>query len=210
VTATCLSNRLCHNLGDSPSVFVRGPYALDAYDLTTCAEICLYSTTPSSFYHTQYTDKSTDETTSFFPRVTVCADGSYCCDKFPNCCQAGEGVFLNDVGQTVASPPATVSQSSSTSSLSSLSPTTSTTTFIPTTGSQTPTAISAPSSASNSTYTPSAAAGKTSKVGLGVGIPLGILVLGGLAAIIIAQRRRRKKAKGEAYLVHPFARPPSM
>jgi hypothetical protein len=49
VTATCLPNRLCHNIGDAAGTFVRGPCALDPYDPTTCAEICLYGTSPPPY-----------------------------------------------------------------------------------------------------------------------------------------------------------------
>ncbi len=43
--ATCLSNKLCHNPGDGPDVFVRGPCALETWD-STCPQICLYSMAP--------------------------------------------------------------------------------------------------------------------------------------------------------------------
>lgn len=49
-SATCLSNRLCHNVGDGNGTFVRGPCAVKPYDPQTCAEICLYgSASPSLF-----------------------------------------------------------------------------------------------------------------------------------------------------------------
>lgn len=45
-TATCLSNRLCHNAGDGPNLFVRGPCAVRGWD-PDCAQICQYGTPPT-------------------------------------------------------------------------------------------------------------------------------------------------------------------
>jgi hypothetical protein len=44
-TATCLSNRLCANVGDGPNLWVRGPCAVKGWD-PDCAQICKYSTPP--------------------------------------------------------------------------------------------------------------------------------------------------------------------
>lgn len=40
--ATCLGNRLCHNVGYGPETLIRGPCAVEEYDSGTCAPICLY------------------------------------------------------------------------------------------------------------------------------------------------------------------------
>jgi hypothetical protein len=44
-TATCLSNRLCANVGDGPNLWVRGPCAIEGWD-DDCAQICKYSESP--------------------------------------------------------------------------------------------------------------------------------------------------------------------
>ncbi|KAL2177465.1 uncharacterized protein P884DRAFT_299859 [Thermothelomyces heterothallicus CBS 202.75] len=92
-TATCLSNRLCHNVGDGPDLFVRGPCAVKGWD-PDCAQICQY-----------------DELGGVFPRVTICADGSLCCNNDPQCCQDGKGVFLDEAGN-IASARATAATTS--------------------------------------------------------------------------------------------------
>lgn len=40
-TATCLSNRLCHNVNDPVGTFVRGPCIVNGWS-SGCAQICLY------------------------------------------------------------------------------------------------------------------------------------------------------------------------
>lgn len=44
-TATCLSNRLCHNDGDPPDLWIRGPCFTKGWGegSTDCAQICAYS-----------------------------------------------------------------------------------------------------------------------------------------------------------------------
>lgn len=41
--ATCLPNRLCHNNGDPDTTLVRGPCAVNPWNTSVCAQICLYS-----------------------------------------------------------------------------------------------------------------------------------------------------------------------
>ncbi|KAL2270620.1 hypothetical protein VTJ83DRAFT_2804 [Remersonia thermophila] len=84
-TATCLSNRLCTADSDpfSKAKPVRGPCAIKGWD-ESCAQICMY----------EELDK--------YPRVKTCADGSLCCDDDPNCCNRGQGVFLDTNGQRVS------------------------------------------------------------------------------------------------------------
>lgn len=45
ITATCVSNRLCHNAGDASNIYVRGPCAVNpatnGWD-SSCAQVCLY------------------------------------------------------------------------------------------------------------------------------------------------------------------------
>ena len=209
-TATCLSNRLCHNEGDSNGTFVRGPCAVQPYDPNTCAEICLYgNSSPSlSKIALHITNFSADEIGGFFPRVTICDNGSYCCNDDVQCCSAGRGVFLDSTGAIVSSPPSStiniISTASSITSASSVtsasaSTTTSITTSPTNSPAQTPSSMaSATASSSPSTADTSSGLATGTKIGLGVGVPLGVLVLGVLASTVWYQRRRIKIAEAQA------------
>ena len=105
-------------------------------------------------------ERNIDETTGFLPRVTICANGSFCGDGFPNCCEKGEGVFLESTGDTVSrlqtavasSTPTLFSTSSSQPGLSNSPPSptiqTGTTTIVKT-------SISSPASTTTSATLPS-------------------------------------------------------
>lgn len=133
VGATCLSNRLCHNPGDGPDTFVRGPCATNPYDRNTCAEICLYSKylcpglSSSSFAvrvsgeifrddlkrqaSLPNANPCEDESTidnNFLPRVSQCSDGSWCCNNDPQCCGTGGGTFLDEFGNIASAPASTI------------------------------------------------------------------------------------------------------
>lgn len=130
----------------------------------------------------------------FLPRVTVCDNGSYCCDRFPNRCEAKQGVFLNANRQVVDNPPTTVSTTSvviSTSSLILANPSTSTIVATPTVASLQAT-ISGGLCGSASVST---AFGIGAKIGLAAGILFGVTIVAGLAAIIIIQQRRPWRVK---------------
>lgn len=40
--ATCTKERLCHNAGDPPNVYIRGPCPSRNWDGSICPQICLY------------------------------------------------------------------------------------------------------------------------------------------------------------------------
>ncbi|KXX77955.1 hypothetical protein MMYC01_206787 [Madurella mycetomatis] len=175
-TATCLSNRLCHNVNDPPDTYVRGPCAVRGWD-DSCPQICTYNET------------------GIFPRVVVCGDGSLCCDNYRQCCQDGRGIFLDESGMRVSArvtaattsyPPVSnglerFTQTPSTS-------TTSTSTSISTSALQfSETATSSPSNAPATASNSDDSIGL--KVGLGLGIPLAILIT---ACVVYFILRRRK------------------
>jgi len=199
----CQPNRLCHNEGQNNSTFVRGPCALKPYNSASCAEICLYSMfvlATKNLWKVMHSSNSqmTDETTGFLPRVTVCADGSYCCDAIPNCCESDQGVFLDAVGAITTGP---LSSSSTTlPALSSKTTTESSSSSITAnivTPATSPGANSSQLSAAQSISPSSSRSGLSTgaKIGMGIGIPLILIILGGLVAMICIQRRRLKLAK---------------
>ncbi|KAH8814887.1 hypothetical protein F5884DRAFT_154763 [Xylogone sp. PMI_703] len=171
--ATCLPNRLCHYPGTPNDTFVRGACSLKKYDTNTCATICLYNETKVNH--------------GFLPRVTLCTDGKYCCDNKPNCCENGNGVYLNDVGAIVPTPPNT--SATPTTSLSS-------STALP--SSSTATTTSPQGAANTSSSEPSSSGLSTgAKIGIGVGVPIGVIAVGGLGTIIFLQQRRLKRIEGQ-------------
>ncbi|KAK3302740.1 uncharacterized protein B0T15DRAFT_313890 [Chaetomium strumarium] len=191
--ATCLSNRLCANPGDSPNLWIRGPCAVKGWD-DGCAQICKYI-----------------EEKGLFPRVVPCADGSLCCNNDPQCCQNGKGIFLDESGE-VASAKATAATTtypvvSGGLSRTTLTPSTSTTSTSTTTtssssssdASTTSTTLSNAAATTASSATPTPTPESTSddddantglKVGLGLGIPLAVIV-GALLAYLFFRRRAR-------------------
>ena len=189
-TATCESYRLCHNQGDPPNVFVRGPCAVYPWDTSVCPQICLYSKSVHwdtgawvlrLIFHV-------DETTGVFPRVYQCPDQSWCCsnttgtavaDSVQNCCNNGGGVFMDALGYII-----------STSTSASQSPTQISTTSALTTKAATTTP------ASSSTSAPSTQSGLStgSKVGIGVGVGVGALIIGAVVGFLV-YRRRSKRSK---------------
>lgn len=138
------------------------------------------------------------------PRVSMCADGSLCCDDNKNCCTEGKGIFLDESGNRVAArataattsyPPGvnTVSSASSRPTSTSVSTPATTTTSASTTRTSSPTGTDGagiPSSESSSSAQDSGASSSSSsssssgtvglKVGLGLGIPLAVLISGAL------------------------------
>ncbi|KAK0711835.1 hypothetical protein B0H67DRAFT_443239, partial [Lasiosphaeris hirsuta] len=187
VGATCLSNRLCHNPNDGPELWVRGPCAVSPWD-DSCGQICLYN--------------ETEFGNGVLPRVVPCNDGSLCCNKDPQCCQDGRGIFLDENGNVVKArvtaattsyPPSgtgterfTLTPSTSTTSTSASSPPSSS----PTTGTNSPASSQSSNPNNATTAEPENTAGL--KVGLGVGIPLAIIASGGLVYFLL--RRRKTKA----------------
>ncbi|KAK3995921.1 hypothetical protein QBC44DRAFT_3937 [Cladorrhinum sp. PSN332] len=198
-TATCLSNRLCHNDGDPPDLWVRGPCFINGWDGgTDCAQICLYNETA----------------TNRMPRVTQCDDGSLCCDDNKNCCAEKKGIFLDArgnkvsaraTGATLSFPPGV----SSTSSLSSSTSTTSITLSTSTLTTQTTSSPAAGTGLGNSEPSSSSSAApitETSssdmiglKVGLGLGIPLAFLISGLLVYCFLRKRNAAQSEKSGDY-----------
>ncbi|KAL2019029.1 hypothetical protein VTK56DRAFT_10133 [Thermocarpiscus australiensis] len=183
--ATCLSNRLCANPGDGPNLWVRGPCAVKGWD-DSCAQVCLYNETRGGI----------------FPRVVSCADGSLCCDEDPQCCQDGRGVFLDESGNrasarataaTTSYPPVSDGLGRFTLTPSTSVVSTTTAGFTSSTSSlsisSTP---SRPDSAATSSTSPVVGAPSGSddsialKVGLGLGIPLAVLLT---ACLVYCLRR---------------------
>ncbi|KAK4231605.1 hypothetical protein QBC38DRAFT_533578 [Podospora fimiseda] len=197
-TATCLSNRLCHNEGDPPDLFVRGPCLIKGWNGSNdCAQICLFNETA----------------TNRMPRVTQCSDGSLCCDDNKNCCAEKKGIFLDPngmrvsaraTGATLSFPPGV----STTSSSSSSSTTTLTTTLslstltTETTSSSTTTRTTLDGSQFSSSSTSVPITGTSSdsdtvglKVGLGLGIPLAVLISGLLVYCFFKKRNAAARAE---------------
>ncbi|KAI9898463.1 hypothetical protein N3K66_006823 [Trichothecium roseum] len=174
--ATCLGNRLCHNDGYGPETLIRGPCAVEEYDSGTCAPICLY-----------------DEKSGLFPRVTVCSDGSLCCNDDEQCCSKGNGVFIDNDGRLADSAPETTY---------SYGPERTQSGYRTNTHSST-TSISATDSTSAVAETTLAGDsddddddGQGLKIGLGVGIPVAALLLGAIAGLFFWRRRRAAKHGG--------------
>ncbi|KAF1993523.1 hypothetical protein P154DRAFT_567957 [Amniculicola lignicola CBS 123094] len=197
VNATCASNRLCHNNGDADGTFVRGPCALESWDVRVCAGVCLYSEQPNG---------------GIFPRVTQCEDGSWCCNDDISCCTGGRGTFLDAQGNIVtaqslaqttlpglasASPTTTLSAAvvsrSISSSVDNSSTRSSSTVSSPAPSSSASASVSATASPHSSTPLSSGA-----KAGIGVGVSLGII----LFAILGFALWRRRAVRNERYSSH--------
>ncbi|KAH6838609.1 hypothetical protein B0I37DRAFT_358357 [Chaetomium sp. MPI-CAGE-AT-0009] len=207
-TATCLSNRLCANVGDGPNLWVRGPCAVKGWD-EDCAQICKYN-----------------ETTGIFPRVTPCEDGSLCCNNDPQCCQNGDGIFLDESGNrasakataaTTSYPPVkgglerfTVTPSTSTTSTSTTSTTSTSSTSTSAEASST-TGAGAGAATASASATPTAEPSSSDsddsiglKVGLGLGIPLAAI----LAALVVYFVLRKRGRRADQAVPAPQQYPP--
>ena len=102
--------------------------------------------------------------------LTFCPDQSICCGiDNTTCCRDGHGVWIQE-GQVILTPP-----SSYTSTLPSHQSTT-TATASPETSSSTPSSLM-----------------RSSKIGLGIGLPIGALIIGLLMYLYIRERRRRTR-----------------
>jgi hypothetical protein len=142
-----------------------------------------------------------DETTGFLPRVNVCADGSLCCDAFPNCCEAGQGIFLDSTGQVVSSLQSTSSSTTFTSSKSTSAATSASAAASPTS--------SSPLQLSNSpTSSPSPGLSSGAKAGIVIGAVFGVVIIAALVVLICIQHRRLKQERPvpTTYIVPPDVR----
>ena len=149
--------------------------------------------------------------------MTSCADGSLCCSNDPQCCQNGRGVFLDEHGRQVSTKPTepitsypprtdgpgryTLTPSTSTTTITTTS---STSTKDPADGTEPPTTSTPPGAGPTEPSTsngPGSGGGGSDdslglKVGLGLGIPLAVL----LTAIVtyFFLRRRLGPRAGDA------------
>ncbi|KAK2593233.1 hypothetical protein QQS21_009073 [Conoideocrella luteorostrata] len=141
--------------------------------------------------------ESQDET-QVFPRVTVCLDGSYCCDQDgAQCCSDKRGVFL-DVTGNIAKVPASTTMSWGPERTSSGYQTVATTSATSINTSDVSTA-STPAVSASSTSSPGATSQSESsnaaKIGAGVGVPVGVIAIGGVAALVILWRRKKRQTR---------------
>jgi hypothetical protein len=152
-----------------------------------------------------------DETTGIFPRVTPCNDGSLCCNDDPQCCQDGNGIFLDENGNrasakataaTTSYPPVsdglerfTMTPSTSTTSTTSTSATTTSAEESSSTRAE-PGAATTTSSTSPTPETSDDSDDSLGlKVGLGLGIPLAV-ILTAIAVYFFLRRRNGRANEG--------------
>ncbi|ELQ33136.1 hypothetical protein OOU_Y34scaffold00997g2 [Pyricularia oryzae Y34] len=191
VGAICLPNRLCKNPNDNEGLFTF---------------LTLLPTAEAG-------------AANVFPRVTVCADGSLCCNNDPQCCSKGNGRWLDERGNLLSSPPSQSSASSvvpSTSSASaplssSQSKEANTNGASASTDSSSTTTLAAPSTATTTaTVGEDAAASRQRatgsesdaetlalKVGLGIGIPFAAAIAAFAVWCCFWQRRRKSTKAAE-------------
>ncbi|KAM0279203.1 hypothetical protein ACHAQH_004748 [Verticillium albo-atrum] len=162
----CLPNRLCKSSGLSDDIFIRGPCSTDPYDEKECAKICVYNERESS--------------KGRFPQVTICEDGSFCCNNDAQCCERGRGTFLDERGNIIDGPESSSSSRSS----------------APTSAAAASTAANgSPPSETTGGSKPQSSGSDDSlglKVGLGLGIPL-VAIVSGLGVWFFLTRRRRRE-----------------
>ncbi|KAI9892688.1 MAG: hypothetical protein M1814_001108 [Vezdaea aestivalis] len=121
--------------------------------------------------------------------------GFFCCDPFDqdtagNCCPGKGNINIFSIGkdgvQVQSLPPSTLSSTRSSTSSSSVSTTSTTGIGAPRTAITAVTSTSSPSSSSGSSLSSGA------KVGLGVGVPLGVIAIAAVAAAAFFLRRSRR------------------
>lgn len=219
--ATCLSNGLCHDPNLPSNVHIRGPCEDMRFESKECPRICLAckaNLRNQFFFLTNTTTAELDR----FPRVNVCNDGSLCCEYDTQCCEGGRGVFLDNQGQFAERAPATTyswgpsrteagftftkppvekpTSASTTDALTTDDPTTSgPPTRVPTAefsqATSSPSKTSSPGEASNGD-------GDGLKIGLGVGISVGCLLIAGVAVWLVWRRRKASKQAGGSNVVN--------
>lgn len=130
-----------------------------------------------------------DEEKGLFPRVTICGDGSFCCNKDgDHCCDDKKGTFLDKSGN-IAKGPATTTLSWGPERTSSGYQT------VTATHTTVTTAVNTPSQTPTSSPTPDESNNNAAKIGAGVGVPVGVLAIGGLAAFFFLRRRKQREYK---------------
>ncbi|KAG6063121.1 hypothetical protein E4U32_001633 [Claviceps aff. humidiphila group G2b] len=143
-----------------------------------------------------------------FPHVIVCLDGSYCCDTDgPQCCAEKRGVFLDVTGNIAKVAASTMlswgpERTSSGYQTADTSDTDSAASATPPPESEATSASpreaatgTGPSRDPGTSSTPSTGESDNTalKIGVGVGVPLGVLALGACAALIVVLRRSRRR-----------------
>ena len=201
-TATCTQNRLCHNPGDPPSVFVRGPCADKTWDSSLCPQICLYG----EFAFREAVGRLAltwlpDESDGVFPRVKQCNDTSWCCYSITSpagisaadtCCRNGAGVFLDSTGNVISGP------ASSSSSRMSATPT-SIHSVAKASLSATPTSTL---NVTSTTHDSGLSTGAKAGIGVGVGVGALLVVATGLIIWLLARRRKNNAASSTSSHTH--------
>jgi hypothetical protein len=162
----CLPNGLCLNYNQNSPFYWRESCTDPTWQSPYCLNLCL---SPNEI--------NPGEAGNAFVLMIQCPDDSWCCgginDNVPLCCQQKRGVMLAaTIGVTSTAAPA----SSATTTYSS----TTASTFIPT-----------------STSTSQADTGLTSsaKIGLGVGLSLGGVLVAAAITWLVVKRRQRRQAQ---------------
>lgn len=136
-----------------------------------------------------------DEVNGVFPRVTLCGDGSLCCDNDPQCCGSGTGIFLDNQGRVAKSAPTTTYSWGPERTAATFRTNLPSSTHKSASASSTPTQAPTQSNASDSSEKDN---NQGLKIGLGVGIPVGCIAVGAVAFLLFRRRRKSGQGQGEA------------
>lgn len=132
--------------------------------------------------------------------MTVCSDGSLCCNNDEQCCSKGNGVFIDNDGRLADSAPETTYSYGPERTQSGYRTNThSSTTSISTTTSASTSATDSTSAVAETTLTGDSDDdddGQGLKIGLGVGIPVAALLIGAVAGLFFWRRRRAARPGG--------------
>lgn len=164
----CRPDRLCTS-NESDKVLVRAACSQNPWSSQACATICLYGLflVPCVWAVGWLTEQ--DNKDGFLPRVTICNDGCYCCQKDTNCCADKTGLWLSENGEILGRANETSNPLASTSSSS-------------------PTASSTSTSSSSSD---SSGLSKPATLGVGIGVGVGGAAVIGLLLFWFFWRRRK-------------------
>ncbi|KID83010.1 hypothetical protein MGU_09706 [Metarhizium guizhouense ARSEF 977] len=183
VDATCLSNRLYHNFEDRPGSFIRGLCAVKPWGKGLCPQICEYGMSANAVDAKD--EVKTDKSTRRFPRVTIRSDGSFCSDKDGiACCGQKKGGFLDKNANIVNSPATTPLSWGPEHTPSGYQ------TIATTAGSASQTLSPTPKPDPNDN--------NVVKISEGVGIPVGVIAIGVIAALFFMRRGKRARVSTSA------------
>ncbi|PSN62132.1 hypothetical protein BS50DRAFT_138076 [Corynespora cassiicola Philippines] len=179
---TCLEPNLCLS---HQNVGLDGLSANDIYTRASC--------TDESWTSGECSQVCTKGAPNSFELVVHCGDGVYCCyEDAANCCKDDKAEKF-DLGDPT--PYRVIGQSGPVNTL--LSKTSSTATANTTTSTPPPSASSTASRAENPSVSPNTISGnqidKTVAVGLGVGIPLGVILISMMVGMIWWTRRMKRQ-----------------